>query len=89
MDMHENHTRALIALRLMIENDETAQYLTDGITRGTIHDDDENYHWLDILREAQEAYYEATGEMVANSLGVLLLKNAPEPQEDIFHLLAK
>ena len=69
--------KVLAALKAMIQNDDTQQYIWEGITPGTIHENDDNYHWLEVLRDAQMAYYEATGEMVPNANDVLLLSNVP------------
>lgn len=69
--MDRNYERALIALRLMIENDNTEQYLD--APNGEFHPDDENAHWLGILQTAQQVYYDATGEVVANDFGVILI----------------
>lgn len=69
--MDKNYERVLIALKLMIENDNTEQYLD--APNGEFHPDDENAHWLNVLQTAQQIYYEATGEVVANDLGVILI----------------
>lgn len=69
--MDSNFERVLNALKLMIENDETMQYID--APNGEFMSEDENAHWLGVLQTAQNAYYEATGEIVANSLGLILI----------------
>ena len=63
--------KVLSALRLMIENDDTNQYLD--AANGEFDPNDENAHWLGVLQTAQQAYYEATGEVVANDINVILI----------------
>jgi len=65
------------ALKQMIEYDETMRYITVG--NGKFSEEDENAPWLKVLQEAQEALYEATGELVPNSLGVLLIPEKEDP----------
>lgn len=55
----------------MIENDNTEQYAD--APNGEFDPNDENAHWLEVLQTAQQVYYEATGEVVANDLGVILI----------------
>jgi len=69
--MDRNYERVLIALKLMIENDNTEQYLD--APNGEFDPKDENAHWLGVLQTAQQVYYDATGEVVANDLGVILI----------------
>ncbi len=69
--MDKNYENVLIALKLMIENDDTEQYMD--ATSGEFHPDDENARWLEALQTAQQTYYEATGEVVANDMGVVLI----------------
>lgn len=77
-----NEKRILEALRNMIANDDTMQYIEEGVENGTFHPDDDNAPWLEILQEAQQAYYEATGEVVANNCGVILIPG--KANEDSF-----
>lgn len=69
--MDKNYERVLIALKLMIENDNTEQYID--APNGEFDPSDKNAHWLGILQTAQQVYYDATGEVVANDLGVILI----------------
>lgn len=69
--MDRNYERVLMALRLMIANDNTEQYLD--AANGEFDPNDENAHWLRVLQTAQQIYYDATGEVVANDLGVILI----------------
>lgn len=69
--MDRNYERVLIALKLMIENDNTEQYLD--APNGEFNPDDENAHWLGVLQTAQQVYYEETGEVVADDMGVILI----------------
>lgn len=61
-----NEKRILEALRNMIANDDTMQYIEDGnekiVENGTYHPDDDNAPWLAVLQEAQQALFEATGK---------------------------
>jgi hypothetical protein len=70
--MNEINEEVLAALRLMIENDNTEQYL-DAHDGEAFNPDDENAHWLEVLQKAQEAYYNATGDRVPNDMNVLLV----------------
>ena len=70
--MDNNYEKVLAALRLMIENDDTCQYL-DAPANGEFDPEDENAHWLSVLQFAQRTYHDATGEVVANDLGVILI----------------
>ena len=74
------HEKVLRALKFMIENDDTNQYLE--AANGEFDPDDENAHWLGVLQTAQQAYYEATGEIIANDLGVILIPG--QANEDNF-----
>jgi hypothetical protein len=69
--MDRNYERVLMALRLMIANDNTEQYLD--AANGEFDPNDENAHWLRVLQTAQQIYYDATGEVVANDMGVILI----------------
>lgn len=69
--MDKNYEKILAALRLMIENDNTEQYLD--APNGEFDPEDANAHWLGVLQTAQQAYYEATGEVIANDIGVILI----------------
>ena len=63
--------RILKALKRMIEFDDTE--LRSESPNGTFDPEDINADWLAVLQEAQQAYFEATGEVVANSFGVVLI----------------
>lgn len=67
----KNEAKVLEMLKRMIENDETNQYLD--APNGCYDLEDSNAYWLQLLSEAQIVYYEETGEVVANSNGVVLI----------------
>lgn len=77
--------KVLAALKAMIENDETMRYLT--APNGDFDLEDENAYWLNILQTAQQTYFEATGEVVANSAGVVLIPGMAN--EDQFGFIFK
>lgn len=83
--MNENYDKVLAALKLMIENDDTNQY--NEAANGEFDPDDANAHWLGVLQTAQQAYYEATGEVIANDLGVILIPG--KANEEVFGFVTK
>jgi hypothetical protein len=71
-----NTERVLNALKRMIELDETNMCLD--APNGTFHPDENDAYWLTALQEAQQAYYEATGELVRSSNNILLVPGKDE-----------
>ena len=67
-----NTDRILEALKRMIVQDDTQQYLD--AEDGEFSLEEEDAFYLEVLQEAQRAYYEATGDVIANSMGVVLVQ---------------